>query len=291
MPRTVTGPPMSAPPAKNVPASMRSPTVVCSQGCSDESGTPSTSMVEVPAPSTRAPMATSMFARSTISGSRAAFSTSVVPSAATAAMSRFSVAPTLGNSSITLAPRSPCGVVASRKPWSTSKCTPSASRPTRCMSILRAPIWQPPGMATRAVPKRPTSGPSTAMLARILDTSSYGVSHRVTADVSTTSAWPSRTMCAPRQWSTSPMISMSEMYGTLWMTDSPCPSRAAAMSLSAEFLAPDTATSPRSVPLPCTMMISSAMEASSMPARCARALLVCGYRAITAARAFRRRPL
>ena len=42
--------------------------VVCSQGCSDESGTPSTSMVEVPAPSTRAPMATSMFARSTISG-------------------------------------------------------------------------------------------------------------------------------------------------------------------------------------------------------------------------------
>lgn len=40
------------------------------------------------------------------------------------------------------------------------------------MSILRAPIWQPPGMATRASPKRPMSGPSTEMEARIFDTSS-----------------------------------------------------------------------------------------------------------------------
>lgn len=36
-------------------ASMRSPTVVCSQGWSVESGTPSISMSEVPAPDTRAP--------------------------------------------------------------------------------------------------------------------------------------------------------------------------------------------------------------------------------------------
>ena len=36
---------------------------------------------------------------STISGSRAALSISVVPSASTAAISRFSVAPTLGKSS------------------------------------------------------------------------------------------------------------------------------------------------------------------------------------------------
>ena len=172
MPRTVTGPPMSAPPVRNVPASMRSPTVVCSQGCRLSTGTPSTSMSDEPPPDTRAPMAFSMFARSTISGSRAAFSTVVVPSAATAAMSRFSVAPTLGKSSTTCAPVRPCGVVASRKPWSTTNSTPSASSPTRCMSILRAPIWQPPGMATRAWPNRPMSGPSTAMLARIFDTSS-----------------------------------------------------------------------------------------------------------------------
>ena len=79
MPRTVTGPPVSAPPAKKVPASMRSPTVVCSQGCRLSSGTPSTWMMDEPAPLTLPPMALSMFAKSTISGSRAAFSMQVVP--------------------------------------------------------------------------------------------------------------------------------------------------------------------------------------------------------------------
>ncbi len=63
MPRTVTGPPMSAPPVRNVPASMRSPTVVCSQGCRLSTGTPSTSMSDEPPPDTRAPMAFSMFAK------------------------------------------------------------------------------------------------------------------------------------------------------------------------------------------------------------------------------------
>ena len=79
MPRTVTGPPVSAPPAKKVPASMRSPTVVYSQGCRLSSGTPSTWMMDEPAPLTLPPMALSMFAKSTISGSRAAFSIQVVP--------------------------------------------------------------------------------------------------------------------------------------------------------------------------------------------------------------------
>ena len=86
-----------------------------------------------------------------------------------------------------------------------------------------------------------------------------------TAEVSTVSVWPSRSTRAPRQRSTSDMMLMSEMSGTLRMTVSPCPSSAAAISLSAEFFAPDTATSPASVLLPCTMMISSAMEASSEP--------------------------
>ena len=46
---------------------------------------------------------------STISGSRAALSISVTPLASTAAISRFSVAPTLGKSSQIVAPRSPAG--------------------------------------------------------------------------------------------------------------------------------------------------------------------------------------
>ncbi len=53
-------------------------------------------IVELPAPSISAPMLTRNLQRSTISGSRAAFSSVVVPSAITAAISRFSVAPTLG---------------------------------------------------------------------------------------------------------------------------------------------------------------------------------------------------
>ena len=51
-------------------------------------------MVEVPSPSISAPIARRQRARSAISGSRAAFSSTVVPRASVAAMSAFSVAPT-----------------------------------------------------------------------------------------------------------------------------------------------------------------------------------------------------
>ena len=63
-------------------------------------------MVDVPAPTTMAPMRLRKAARSAISGSRAALSMTVVPLASTAASSRFSVAPTLGNSSTMRAPNS-----------------------------------------------------------------------------------------------------------------------------------------------------------------------------------------
>ena len=71
-----------------------------------------TSMVELPTPSILAPIAANIWARSTISGSRAALSITVVPWASTAAISRFSVAPTLGKSSQMLAPVSPSGALA-----------------------------------------------------------------------------------------------------------------------------------------------------------------------------------
>ena len=51
-----------------------------------------------------APMRLRKAARSAISGSRAALSMTVVPLASTAAISAFSVAPTLGNSSRMRAP-------------------------------------------------------------------------------------------------------------------------------------------------------------------------------------------
>ena len=56
--------------------------------------TPSITTRSVPAPSIFAPMAVRQAARSEISGSRAAFSNTVVPWARLAAIIRFSVAPT-----------------------------------------------------------------------------------------------------------------------------------------------------------------------------------------------------
>ena len=67
---------------------------------------PSMVIVLVPAPAMTAPISTSMAARSEISGSRAAFSMTVVPLARTAAIRMFSVAPTLGKSNAMSAPSS-----------------------------------------------------------------------------------------------------------------------------------------------------------------------------------------
>ncbi len=79
-----------------VPATMRSGTVAWSTGTS--SSTPWMLRVDVPTPSMSAPIDCSIVQMSTISGSRAALSITVSPSARTAAMRRVSVAPTLGKS-------------------------------------------------------------------------------------------------------------------------------------------------------------------------------------------------
>ncbi len=75
---------------------MRSGMIVCSAPPS--SATPSMTIVSSPAPEIRAPMALRRLARSTTSGSRAQFSSTVVPRASTAAISTFSVPVTVGMS-------------------------------------------------------------------------------------------------------------------------------------------------------------------------------------------------
>ena len=107
--------------------------------------------------------------RSAISGSRAALSITVVPLAAAAAMTRFSVAPTLGNSSSTLVP-SRFGARATMLPWTTSSSAPSSPRPRTCMSMGRGPRSSPPGRATLASPQRASMGPSTMTEARNFST-------------------------------------------------------------------------------------------------------------------------
>ena len=93
-PRMVSRPAVSAPATRYVPVSMRSGMMRCSVPC--RLGTPSTRMVPVPAPSMRAPILVRRSARSTTSGSRAAFSSTLSPLASTAAMSRSSVPVTVG---------------------------------------------------------------------------------------------------------------------------------------------------------------------------------------------------
>ena len=153
------------------------------------SSTPSISIVDVPAPTTCAPIRSRNAARSVTSGSRAAFSITVPPLARTAADIRFSVAPTLGNSRTCRAParRWAC---ACTKPCSTSTRAPIASSPRRCMSTLRLPMRSPPGSATRASPHRAMSGPRTLNDARISETSSYGASGRSSAPASIRTSAP-----------------------------------------------------------------------------------------------------
>ena len=106
---------------RNVPASMRSPMISVSHGTSPS--TPSIRIVLVPAPMMCAPMRLRNAVRSVISGSRAAFSMTVSPFASTAAVIRFSVAPTLGKSSTMRAPFS-LWQRASTKPCATSSSAP-----------------------------------------------------------------------------------------------------------------------------------------------------------------------
>ena len=93
---TNTSPPAIAAAIKYVPASIRSGITVWIAPCRDS--TPSIRITFVPAPRIFAPIAFKNVAKSTISGSSAAFSITVLPLAIEAAMITFSVAPTLGKS-------------------------------------------------------------------------------------------------------------------------------------------------------------------------------------------------
>ena len=102
------------------------------------SSTPSIRIVVVPAPRMCAPIRLRNAVRSVISGSRAAFSITVSPLASTAAVRRFSVAPTLGKSRTMRAPFSLLQR-ASTKPWTTLELrTHVAARPAEVHVELAA---------------------------------------------------------------------------------------------------------------------------------------------------------
>ena len=98
----------------------------------------------VPAPVILAPILFKHFAKSTISGSIAAFVICVVPSAYIEASIIFSVAPTLGKSKSIFAPiiLSALHII---KPESSTIFTPNFLNADKCKSIGLAPISHPPG--------------------------------------------------------------------------------------------------------------------------------------------------
>ena len=168
----VTAFPAIAPATKNVPASIRSGIISCSAPCN--SFTPSIIKRRVPAPSIFAPILFRKSARSQTSGSAAAPSITVVPSARTAAIITLSVPRTVGPNfprKLMTAPFN-FGAKTLTSPPSTRTAAPRASNPFRCKSIGRSPMTQPPGRATVASLHRPKSGPSTQTDARILRTTS-----------------------------------------------------------------------------------------------------------------------
>ena len=102
----------------------------------------------------------------------------------------------------------------------------------------------PPGRATRTRPSRARRGPSTWIDARILVTSSYGVSSDNSPDESMSSRSPSLETFAPNRSSTSAMRPTSLMRGILLSVTRPGTMSDAAISLSAEFFAPLMRTVP-----------------------------------------------
>ena len=185
-------------------------------------------------------MSTSMLHRSTISGSRAALSSTVTPLASTAAVKMFSVAPTLGNFNSMLAPVSFFAVTRMPSLFS-SNCAPIASRPATCKSIGREPKSSPPGIAMSALPYLPTSGPSTLIDARIRSTCSNGAIGVIFPElVSTNSCVPIFFDCTPSARNRSHMVSTSAMSGTFVRRYSPSANKVTAISLRTEFLAPGT---------------------------------------------------
>ena len=154
-----------------VPATIRSETVVYSTGCNVL--TPVMVSSDPPIPEISAPIATNMLQISTISGSRAALSITVTPVAVTAAINSVSVAPTLGKSKYTCVPiRPPVGACTTKYPCSLATTAPMRSRPAVCISRPREPMASPPGSATSASPVRATNGPRTAIDALIRRTKS-----------------------------------------------------------------------------------------------------------------------
>jgi hypothetical protein len=127
-------------------------------------------ILSVPAPLILAPMAIRKFARSTTSGSRAAFSSTVSPSASVAAIMRFSVPVTVTVSSTR---RAPCSGRARLDVAVFDVNVGAHGLQAGDVDVDRARADRAAaGQRHIGAPKRASSGPSTRIEARMVLTSS-----------------------------------------------------------------------------------------------------------------------
>ena len=224
-----------------------------------------------------APIATRKRQRSATSGSRAAPSIVVTPSAHTAAVTKFSVAPTLGKEKRMSAPTSR-GALTVSTPSANVQVAPMASSPAICMSIGRSPKSSPPGRAISILPTRETSGPSRLIDARIRPARSAGTL------VDNSPEWVMRnepslpvSTWEPIERRRSDMMSTSTISGTLSRLNSPSASTVAAINFRTEFFAPGTRTVPCKGPR-WSMRITGSATSSVIPVLSLGTATVCSRR-------------
>ena len=195
-------------------------------------------------PRSSRPSGSSIAARSTISGSRAALSITVVPSASTAAIRMFSVAPTLGKSSQICAPRS---TLAARDDPAVLDLRGGAEPLQARLVHVQRPRADGVAAGQRDLgPPAPRRSAGRARTPRPAAATPPVV--RLGAELARARRSPRRrarrSTPQPRPRSTSAISGTSRISGQFVSVVVPSASSAAAISFSTLFLAPTTSTEP-----------------------------------------------
>ena len=168
-------------------------------------------------------------------------SDTVVPLASVAAMTIFSVAPTDAKRISCTAPFRPPEVLACRYPSFSSISAPSASSPSTCRSIGRAPMAQPPGSETTACPKPCQQGTQHQGLRRASCAQYHNPPTwlvRLWLDIAITCPSCNADTSAPSDCSRAVIVLMSLSRGALVSVSGSSLSKVAGISVRHAFLAP-----------------------------------------------------
>ena len=199
-----------------------------------------------------APISVSIEARSAISGSRAAFSITVVPLASTAPIKMLSVAVWLGNwSTIACADQAvavPVDVAVLGDEGGAELLERAQVEVDRAVAEVVASGHRDPGGAVAGEQRAEHDDRGPHLLDELVGGDGRHVVRDGDLEVASRAVGPRGRTSAPIARRTSDMIATSLMTGTLSRRCTPGASRHAAMSFSTEFFAPFTCTLPCSGP-------------------------------------------